>query len=439
MKKRLLAFLCAALALFANAAAAQDFTGYRVKRVTTKTLCEGAVYTQYALTPESGAAGMSQRLFVVDVDFSLNPRLTLQTAVSGGLVHGSKKRVTEYAAQEKSAGARVIAAVNGDFFDTASGGPLGYAMRDGVWLAAGEFKDSWAAGFTSDGRAVIGQPRVTFSFSAYRDGQALMEDEKIDALNAARADLPAGKSAPQNALCARLDNALVLYTQAWDTSTGAQDGGAEALLAADGDIRLGESVLCKVERVNGPSAVTEKGTLKIPQGMALEKGKMVLSGTGAGALFLETLQPGDTVEIACAGDPAFDGAVTVAGGGRPDGGPLLVQNGQKTTPDVSLADDYTYFYARHPRTVFGLRADGTCFFLVIEGNRSGSYGMTIEQAQQAALDLGAEKALNLDGGPSSTMVVLSGKKVRLVTDTTGGSGRETPVGSALLLIEKEAP
>ena len=436
MTRRTLAILLAAAlaaCLFSSCACAQEFAGYETKLSRLQIVCDGVYFAQYALVPLEGPAGQSQRLFVLSADPSENPSLRLTAAVEGGLVRGSKMRVTEFAAQEKKqTGANVVAAVNGDFFDTASGGPLGYMMRDGEWLVLGEFYDGWAVGMTEDGRAVVGQPRATLSLAASRSGEALFEGVRIDALNAPRADVPAAKSAPSNALTARRDNALVLYTAAFASSTFSQDGGVEALVRTDGAIRSGETVSGVVTKINGPDVSTKKGTQKIPQGMEIEDGCMVLSGIGDGAAALSALKTGDRVEISCAADDSFSDAVTVVGGGRPDGGPLLVYDGKEAAVDTSLADDAEYFYARNPRTVFGLRADGTWFLLVIEGNRSGSYGMTVAQAARAALDLGARVAVNLDGGPSSAMVARLKNKMTLLTNTTGGA-TETQVGSALLL------
>lgn len=435
MTRRTLALVLAAAlaACFFSCAKAQEFSDYDTKCVREKTICAGVEFAEYALSPLDGPAGRAQRVFVLDVNPALNPSLGLTAAVEGGFVRGSRMRVTALAAQEKAAtGANVVAAVNGDFFDTASGGPMGYMMRDGEWIVLGEFYDGWAVGMTSDGRAIVGQPKASLSLSAMRGEERLLKNVEIDALNASRADVPSSKAAPSNVLTARGDNELVLYTTAYAKKTYAQDGGVEVLIKTDQALKSGGVVSGVVERINGEDVSTKKGTLKIPQGMVIEQGTMVLSGVGEGASLLKALEIGDRVEITCAADEAFAQAVTVVGGGRPDGGPLLVFEGMKAQIDMSLADDASYFYPRNPRTAFGLRADGTWFLMVIEGNRSGSYGMTTEQESRAALDLGAWMAVNLDGGPSSAMAVRLKTSLSLVTNTTG-TGSETPVGSGLLL------
>ena len=422
---------CLALLLLFCTAQAQEFTGYQTKASDKRTLTDGVTYTAYRLTPLDEPAGRSQRLFVIDVQS--NAKVSLTTALEADLVHDSFMRVSEYASQEKKRGLNVLAALNGDFFDMTSGGPLGFDMRDGRWLTAGEFQQGWSLGFTADGKAIIGQCDMRLTVSATRDGENILDETAINALNAPRADVEDGKSSPANALNARRDNAIVLYTKDWDAKTFTQDGGTEVRVNIAPDIRTGMCVTGEVTEINDALTSTKIGTLEVPQGMTLDENSVVLSGIGEGAQALNALQIGDFVTLACTTDALFENCVTVAGGGRPDGGPLLVKDGTFYESTEELADDATYFYGRNPRMVFGVRKDGSYFFLVIEGNRSGSYGMTIDQTRQAALDLGADIALNLDGGPSATMVIRQGKKFKLKTNTTG-SGKQRKVGNALLLV-----
>ena len=154
----------------------------------------------------------------------------------------------------------------------------------------------------------------------------------------------------------------------------------------------------------------------------------------------QLLQPGDRVYITCHADPVFDEAVVISGGGRPDYGPLLLLDGKKAdiTQVQELDARKEYFYSHHARTIAARRADGSWFFVVIEGYRAGSYGMQLDWAQTLLLDLGAQDAVNLDGGPSATMVTpsqLSGQPFTR-SDNSGGSRTETRVGNALILTEE---
>jgi len=61
---------------------------------------------------------------------------------------------------------------------------------------------------------------------------------------------------------------------------------------------------------------------------------------------------------------------------------------------------------RQPRTLAGVRADGTLLLVTVDGRLPGwSVGMTLPESARLMRSLGARDALNLDGGGSSTMVV----------------------------------
>jgi len=60
---------------------------------------------------------------------------------------------------------------------------------------------------------------------------------------------------------------------------------------------------------------------------------------------------------------------------------------------------------RHPRTLIGARADGTLLLLVADGRRRGrTEGATMHECAEILVRHGAETAINLDGGGSSTLV-----------------------------------
>ena len=59
----------------------------------------------------------------------------------------------------------------------------------------------------------------------------------------------------------------------------------------------------------------------------------------------------------------------------------------------------------HPRTAIGVDSDtGEVLILVVDGRSSRSRGYTMVELANLMIDLGADEAINLDGGGSSTMV-----------------------------------
>jgi hypothetical protein len=131
-------------------------------------------------------------------------------------------------------------------------------------------------------------------------------------------------------------------------------------------------------------------------------------------------------------------SATTPVGGIVGGGPRLLARGR---PRVrALAEGFAplsapWFYrsfvaARHPRTVAGVRADGTLLLVTVDGRRAGwSAGATLPEAARLMRSLGARDALNLDGGGSTAMAV-RGRVVSRPSDPTG----ERAVSDALVVL-----
>lgn len=80
----------------------------------------------------------------------------------------------------------------------------------------------------------------------------------------------------------------------------------------------------------------------------------------------------------------------------------------------------------HPRTGFGLSADGRWFFiLVADGRQAASQGLTVHEVGALLRDLGADDGINMDGGGSTTLVARGpgGTDLRLVNRPSGGLRR----------------
>jgi hypothetical protein len=83
------------------------------------------------------------------------------------------------------------------------------------------------------------------------------------------------------------------------------------------------------------------------------------------------------------------------------GMPILVQDGQIVAEACP-----TSLCHRNPRTAIGWTSEGRVLLVVIDGRQSRwSVGVTLVKLAQIMRDLGAEQALNLDGGGASVMVV----------------------------------
>lgn len=94
--------------------------------------------------------------------------------------------------------------------------------------------------------------------------------------------------------------------------------------------------------------------------------------------------------------------------------------------------------ARHPRTVVGLDAAGTHLtILVLDGRRPGvAEGMSYAELSRELIAAGCDRALNLDGGGSSVMVIRTGDRFDIKNHPSNES--ERPVANVLGIDVKDA-
>ncbi len=138
-----------------------------------------------------------------------------------------------------------------------------------------------------------------------------------------------------------------------------------------------------------------------------------------------------------AGDRMAFGPDTIAPG-QGDGGtgvlggyPELLDGGL-VVGDLGVTAGPTFAAARHPRTAVGFDNERQMLWLVVVDGRQAprSAGMSLPELTSLFLWLGADEALNLDGGGSSAMLLGE----RVVSSPSDAEG-ERPVGNSLWLVE----
>lgn len=119
------------------------------------------------------------------------------------------------------------------------------------------------------------------------------------------------------------------------------------------------------------------------------------------------------------------------------GNPTLIEAGQIISKNV---DGCGSFCSRHPRTGVGTTPDGTVILATVDGRQPGySVGMTLREFADLFQSLGADYALNLDGG-GSTALALNGTLVNRPSDRLDDGTRvERAVSSALVLLPGSDP
>lgn len=102
---------------------------------------------------------------------------------------------------------------------------------------------------------------------------------------------------------------------------------------------------------------------------------------------------------------------------------------------VSALGENAALTRRAPRTAAGVTADGTLLLVTVDGRESRvSAGATLSEAADLMASLGAENAVGLDGGGSTTVVV-GGKLRNRPRETAGQPVTERPVANALALFD----
>ncbi|MEV8613601.1 phosphodiester glycosidase family protein [Amycolatopsis sp. NPDC051373] len=247
-----------------------------------------------------------------------------------------------------------VAGVNGDFFDiNATGAPEGVGISDGQLQTAPAAGHNTTAAITDDGRAKL-----------------------ADVFLEASVQLPDGRSVPATNFNSPVlgKDALGVYTPLWGASARATSV-AGAARVAEVEVRDGVVTQVRSQPADGP----------IPAGSTL------LLGREAGADALAALKVGDQVGVSYS--PRSDaGKIAVAVGGNE----ALLRDGQlQPVDDTTLA----------PRTGVGFSADGKHLWLMtVDGRQADSRGMTEAELGRRLKALGADDAINLDGGGSSTLL-----------------------------------
>lgn len=261
---------------------------------------------------------------------------------------GSVRRVaplTDILGQEQA-----IAGVNGDFYDIGhTGAPLGLGKdRQRGLLHSREAGWNKAFFINKNGRAGIGELPMKAE---------ILYHPRLEVTN-----LNSPFVAP---------GGIGIYTPRWGRTAGygvtqGQVERVREVTVVDGRIVRNRAKISKDKQIRG----------------------MVLVGRGDSAALLRKLPKGTRIKVKW----SLHGRPQMAISGNT----FLVHEGI-----IRVVDDRTM----HPRTAVGVDADtGEVLLLVIDGRSSKSRGYTMVELANLMIDLGADEAVNLDGGGSSTMV-----------------------------------
>lgn len=306
--------------------------------------------------------------------------------------------IADRLSRSQHGGGSAIAAVNADFFmgSPVLGQPIGIHVGDGELITDPNGRPLFA--LFDDGRVWIGEVEFRATVERLVGGEPVA-DYPLAAVN--RAAVP---------------NGLTLYTPRYDTvvSLPHADSAAVVLQALLRPLQAGAThQAVAIRRVSGPA------DLEIPAQGA------VLVGRGQAAEFVRTLRPADRVLLHINFEPALTGVQQAVAGSH-----VLVWNGEV----VNLDRNDPLVSARHPRTAIGYN-DEAVFVVTVDGRQPGyANGMTLPELAELFVALGADAALNLDGGGSTTMAVRHTEDLPLSVVNRPSDGAPRPVSNALVLM-----
>lgn len=164
-----------------------------------------------------------------------------------------------------------------------------------------------------------------------------------------------------------------------------------------------------------------------PSGLTVKQGVLISRGTKGRAYFAITKD--GMVEIGANGASADVTNLQTAVGGSD----ILVENYLPRTFDMVNS---SFNYTGHPRTLAGVREDGTIILAVIDGRQGNiSNGASLERCALFMLSLGAKNAVNLDGGGSTCLITNRGGE--LITHNSPSDGSLRKVYNSLIVYKKE--
>ena len=301
------------------------------------------------------------------------PNRAVTPMVTYGDVLTDRSSVADMAAALEEEGYRVVAGINGDFYNVSNGLPIGLVVTDGILRSSDA--GYYAIGFRADGSAVLGKPgvKVTADLGYAADDGFGGSTELVRPVAAVNK--------------ARTNSGLYLYTYDFNAkhTTGTTETGVNVVCTVErGELAIGSTVTARVDRVEETAVTT------------LQPDQIVLSANAQADSYytaaLRGMREDSEITLTITGNDGWDDVEYAVGALY-----CLAQNGAVTS---GLAA------GTNPRTAVGQKADGTLIFYTIDGRKSGhSIGASLTQVGERLVELGCETVLCLDGGGSTNLAV----------------------------------
>lgn len=313
--------------------------------------------------------------------------VSLRAVLSNDTVAGDEPRLET--TSQMCARVHCLLGVNADFAGVGTNQPLGAFVTDGELLRSPSSTHHQLS-LTADGK-------LTDQTFGWTGKLVTLTDLKPTSFDGVNVDRSAGK--------------IVLYTPAFGPTTQTAAPGVDLVLRVvepAGEFRLGQTALVELLALNEGAQNTP-----IPGDGA------VLSADGAGADALRSVWAQAGKGPASRALLLVDSDIKVRE--SVGGSPILVKDGKRWFTDPG--DNFTN--GRHPRTMVGWTPGGDTLLVTVDGRQpDASVGMTLFEATDLLIGLGATEGMNLDGGGSTTFVA-GGKVLNKVSDVQVRAGGKT--------------
>lgn len=344
-----------------------------------------------------------QSLQVLEFD-AKNPNVELKSVSWHNEVYGTET-VNDMLQEQAALGNRVVAAVNGDFFSS-SGVPSGLQISDGEIITSPKTIKTLLMVLPS-GRVKLEQSVTMTAAISKPAGETL----QLDAINRSQV--------------ATHTNHAFLFSPRFGESTRVPTGGVEVVIEArnhGGLLRAGQRLVGSVVSIVDAN------------NSELEQNQLIVSATGSKADWVrQNLAAGDTVFIDVSFDKGVNDAVQVISGNSTLG-KVLLQDGEIPADILDPSDSLNT--SREPRTMLGAN-DDKLFVVVVDGRRPGhSEGLTLAEGAMYLRSLGADQAINLDGGGSSTYYARQPGDESPTLLNRPSDGVERAVANSLMVMTK---
>ena len=421
-----------------------------------KEIFEGATYREQIAVHNSNG---NEKAYFVEADMSDK----IEAIVLNGEVRKSYT-LDSFVKSAEQQGYKVLAAINGDLYDTSTGTPKGLVIHDGKIVTSGYEPDRVIA-IDGDGKASMQYVKLNYTVKGITSTVVQVEN-------------PEYKEYLENVSNSAITNESSEQTSNTESSETNQDMNTNTETLTE---NIPPATIDQVVEKNFSSNI---GFVNVPHG-------------GANALHLfnrnyasTTKTSGNCVEIVIDCGSAQNTELTV--GGTIKGTVVSVNENTNNTPiganqvvlstvansytaptvknikvgstiEISVTDNANtgleqakeaigFFYSLleegkvvtsgnglNPRTAVGIKEDGSLVVYAVDGRQNSSKGLSLLQLADHMKALGCTYAFNMDGGGSTTLYSrLPGKEasatIKNVPSNTGAAQRK--VANALLLVYK---